>query len=133
VAALARYDANGKARYPEADFGGEDGGVSKEMREAISNAAKRTCTSERTSAFETKNASTDDAAAEDLHSLFDDMRPKSVIEDSNAGKVVDHDLQVSGALGNFSEYRVRLHGELHDGSFAPKYIYRGRTLIPSTT
>ena len=52
------------------------------------------------------------------------MRPKSVIEDSNAGKVVDHDLQVSGALGNFSEYRVRLHGELHDGSFAPKYISR---------
>ena len=27
VAALARYDANVKARYPEADFGGEDGGV----------------------------------------------------------------------------------------------------------
>ena len=124
VAAMARYDANVRARYPEADFGGEDGGVSKEMREAISNAAKRTCTSERTSAFETKNASTDDAAAEDLHSLFDGMRPKSVIEDSNAGKVVDHDLQVSGALGNFSEYRVRLHGELHDGSFAPKYISR---------
>ena len=122
AAAYARYAAAVEQLYPHSQFGGEQGGLSKEIEEAAKQSFKRARNGDHESNFVMKNANVDNAASTNPATAFDNVRPTTVVEDSSAGRVVDADLQVTGAIGNFSDYRVRLHGELEDGSFGPKYM-----------
>ena len=130
AAAVARYEANVRRLYPEERFGGEEGGLSDEIQSAAAEAVKRARAGDSTTAFQFKNASPENPTAEAPDRLFENLRPVSVVQDADAGRVVDHDLQVKSTMANFTEYRVPLKGDpAMQASFEPKYM---SLVLPST-
>jgi hypothetical protein len=121
AATVARYMANVERYYPASRYGSEKGGLSDEVIAAARESAKCARMDASSSQFEHKNANPENATTQDPSKVFDNVRPVNVAQDSNAGPVVDHDLQVSAALKNFSGYRIPLQSGLLNESFAPRY------------
>ena len=93
-------------------FGG-DGGLIEHIEHMSRACSKRIQRNEAETPFEMKNAAMpDNPNGASLASLFDDVRPQHVLEDSEAGTVISNDMQVKAGLGNFSEWKVRLQNGL---------------------
>ena len=121
AATVARYMANVERYYPESRYGSEEGWLSDEVLAAARESAKRARMDASTSQFEHKNANPENATTQDPSKVFDTVRPVNVAQDSNAGLIINNDLQVASALKNFSEYRVQLQPGMMNESFAPRY------------
>jgi hypothetical protein len=122
---IARYESNVREHYPEERFGAEEGGLSEESKEAALEALKKHKEQEwsrlsQTEQLEGKNAAPDDPAIAPDDKIFANVRPCILREDSSA-RGVDEDVQVSGALANFSDYNTKLHGNVLHESWAPRY------------
>jgi hypothetical protein len=122
---IARYESNVREHYPEERFGAEEGGLSEEIKEAALEALKKHKEQEwsrlnQTEQLEGKNAAPDDPAIAPDDKIFANVRPCILQEDSSA-RGVDEDVQVSGALANFSDYNTKLHGNVLHESWAPRY------------
>jgi hypothetical protein len=87
--------------YPASRYGSEEGGLSDEVLAAARESAKRARMDASTSQFEHKNANPENATTQDPSKVFDTVRPVNVAQDSNAGLIINNDLQVSSALKNF--------------------------------
>ena len=120
--ALANYTARVSTLYPTDRFGG-DGGLIEEI-EAISRACSKNIQSNNAETpFEMKNAAMPDHQKDKtLETVFDNIRPQHVVEDSEAGKVISAEMQVKAGIGNFSEWKVRLQNGLEGQSFTAKYM-----------
>ena len=125
AATVARYMANVELYYPASQYGSEKGGLSTEVISAARESAKNQQMDASSSQFEHKNANPDYSTTQEPSKVLDNVRLVNVAQDSNAGFVVDNDLQVAAALKNFSEYRVQLQPGLLSESFAPRYSSLG--------
>jgi hypothetical protein len=100
AATIARYEANVRRLYPEDRFGGEEGGLSNEMKTAAAETVKRTRAADSATGFEFKNANPESPPVTIPEKVFENLRPVSVVQDADAHRVVDHNLHVS-ALYSF--------------------------------
>jgi hypothetical protein len=116
-----------RLHYPEEQFGGAEGGLSDAIKDAALEALKVHKEREsnargRGSELQGKNAAPDDPVVAADEKIFSSVRPCTLEEDSSA-RGIDEDVQVSSALGNFSEseYKTQLGGNLLHESWAPRY------------
>ena len=118
AATIARYEEHVRRFYPEDRFGGEEGGLSDDLRNAAAETLKRARAADSATGFEFKNANPENPTAQTPDKVFENLRPTSVVQDADAQRVVDHDLQVTSAMANFSEYRVQMKADLENTGVA---------------
>jgi hypothetical protein len=122
--ALTEYTKRVEELYPAARFGCE-GGLIEEIDAMSKACSKRFRNNGAETPAEMKNAAMPDLQNDpSLATLFDNVRPQHVLEDSDAGKVISAEMQVKAGLGNFSEWKVRLQNGLEGQSFTAKYMSR---------
>ena len=122
---IAQYERNVQRHYPEEKFGTAEGGLSDVIKDAALEALrkhKERESSVRIQACELqgKDAAPDDPAVAADEKIFSNVRPCILQEDSGAHGI-DEDVQVSSALGIFSDYHIQLRGNTLHESWAPRY------------
>ena len=125
---FANYEAGVRQHYPDDKFGGEEGGLCDEIKEAVlnllrSNQGKDMLEKQKIFKEESsgKNATPEYPKVFSDEKIFEGVRPSILQEDSTA-QGVDQELQITSAAANFSEYHAKLQGNILHETFAPRYM-----------
>lgn len=122
------YEAGVRRHYPEEKFGGEEGGLCDEIKDAVLNLLRNNQgkeMQEKQNIFKEessgKNATPEYTKVFSDEKIFEGIRP-SILRGDSTARGIDQELQITSAVANFSEHHAKLQGNVLHETFAPQYM-----------